>query len=39
MTATGAAVADPKARAFLRKADPVLAGLWDNPRDSQYDRV
>jgi len=29
MTATGAAVADPKARAFLRNADPVLGRLID----------
>jgi DNA-3-methyladenine glycosylase II len=29
MTATGAAVADPKARAFLRKADPVLGRIID----------
>lgn len=29
MIATGAAVADPKARAFLRSADPVLARLID----------
>jgi hypothetical protein len=29
MTATGAAAADPKARAFLRKADPVLERLID----------
>ena len=21
------------------KADPVLAELWDNPKDSQYDRL
>lgn len=21
------------------KADPVLADLWDNPRDSEYDRI
>jgi uncharacterized protein (DUF1778 family) len=21
------------------KADPVLAELWDNPRDSEYDRL
>ncbi|PYM81709.1 MAG: hypothetical protein DME09_16265 [Candidatus Rokuibacteriota bacterium] len=25
--------------ALTAKADPVLAALWDNPRDSQYDRV
>jgi DNA-3-methyladenine glycosylase II len=29
MSAAGAAVADPKARAFLRKADPVLRRLID----------
>jgi DNA-3-methyladenine glycosylase II len=29
MTATGAAIADPKARAFLRKADPVLGRIID----------
>jgi DNA-3-methyladenine glycosylase II len=29
MTATGAAAADPKARAFLRNADPVLGRLID----------
>jgi DNA-3-methyladenine glycosylase II len=29
MTGTDAAVADPKARAFLRKADPVLGGIID----------
>jgi DNA-3-methyladenine glycosylase II len=29
MTATDAAVADPKARAFLRKADPVLGQIID----------
>src|SRR6266446_3819887 len=29
MTAAGAAVADPKARAFLRNADPVLGRLID----------
>jgi hypothetical protein len=21
------------------KTDPVLASLWDNPRDAEYDRV
>ncbi|KRT67170.1 MAG: hypothetical protein XU13_C0104G0001 [Candidatus Rokubacteria bacterium CSP1-6] len=25
--------------ALTAKADPVLAELWDNPRDSEYDRV
>jgi hypothetical protein len=29
MTATRAAVADPKARAFLRNADPVLGRVID----------
>jgi DNA-3-methyladenine glycosylase II len=33
MTATRAAVADPKARAFLRNADPVLGRLIDARRD------
>jgi len=25
--------------ALTAKADPVLAELWDNPRDSEYDRL
>jgi uncharacterized protein (DUF1778 family) len=25
--------------ALTAKADPVLAELWDNPRDAAYDRV
>jgi uncharacterized protein (DUF1778 family) len=25
--------------ALTAKADPVLAELWDNPRDAEYDRV
>ena len=25
--------------ALTPKGDPVLAELWDNPRDSEYDRV
>jgi hypothetical protein len=25
--------------ALTGKADPVLADLWDNPRDAKYDRV
>jgi len=25
--------------ALTAKTDPVLAELWDNPRDSEYDRV
>lgn len=25
--------------ALTGKADPVLAELWDNPRDSAYDRI
>ena len=25
--------------ALTAKADPVLAELWNNPRDSEYDRV
>ena len=25
--------------ALTAQADPVLAELWDNPRDSEYDRI
>jgi len=25
--------------ALTAKADPVLAELWDNPRDAEYDRL
>lgn len=25
--------------ALTAKVDPVLADLWDNPRDSEYDRL
>jgi uncharacterized protein (DUF1778 family) len=25
--------------ALTAKADPVLAELWDNPKDAEYDRV
>jgi uncharacterized protein (DUF1778 family) len=25
--------------ALTAKTDPVLAELWDNPRDAEYDRV
>lgn len=25
--------------ALTGKADPVLAELWDNPRDAEYDRL
>ena len=25
--------------ALTAQADPVLAGLWDNPRDAEYDRL
>jgi len=25
--------------ALTAKTDPVLAELWDNPRDSEYDRL
>ncbi len=25
--------------ALTAKADPVLAELWDNPKDSEYDRL
>jgi hypothetical protein len=25
--------------ALTSKTDPVLAELWDNPRDAQYDRL
>ena len=24
---------------LMAKADPVLAELWDNPKDSEYDRL
>lgn len=30
---------DEHASALTRKADPVLADLWDNRRDSAYDRL
>ena len=31
--------ADEGMSALTRKADPVLAELWDNRRDSAYDRL
>jgi hypothetical protein len=30
---------DDAALALTAAADPVLAELWDNPRDSEYDRL
>ena len=30
---------DADSTALTGKTDPVLARLWDNPRDSHYDRV
>lgn len=30
---------DEGALTLTAKADPVLAELWDNPKDSEYDRL
>ena len=30
---------DERALTLTAKSDPVLAELWDNPRDSSYDRL
>jgi uncharacterized protein (DUF1778 family) len=30
---------EPGADAVIAAADPVLAELWDNPKDAEYDRL
>jgi uncharacterized protein (DUF1778 family) len=30
---------DPEEAVLTRKTDPVLAELWDNPRDAAYDHL
>lgn len=30
---------EPGANAVIAAADPVLAELWDNPKDAEYDRL
>ena len=30
---------EPSANAVMAAADPVLAELWDNPKDAEFDRL